>query len=60
MNPLDSTQVSSVPRRRHALIRWLPPALMLSLAPLFGAGQLAVVNAASGDRTISGGQVTCT
>ena len=40
-------------------LRTLAPALLLSLAPLLGAGQAAVVNA-DGTCTTSGAQVTCT
>jgi hypothetical protein len=53
MNPLDPTQ-------RLSLVRRMAPVLLLSLAPLLGAGLPAVVNAASGDCTTSGGQISCT
>jgi Glycine rich protein len=63
MNPFGLThtrQLRSVLRRPLASLRKLAPALLLSLAPLLGAGQTAVVNAASGDCTTSGSQVSCT
>src|SRR5207253_1088071 len=63
MNPLDLTHalpIQRAPRRRLASLRKLAPALLLSLAPLLGTGQTAVVHAASGDCTTSGSQITCT
>jgi Glycine rich protein len=62
MKPLDLTDtrpLRSALRRRLASLRKLAPALLLSLAPLLGASQPAVVNA-DGTCTTSGSQVTCT
>ena len=63
MKPLDLTDtrpLRSALRRPLASLRKLAPALLLSLAPLLGAGETAVVNAASGDCTTSRSQVICT
>jgi hypothetical protein len=63
MKPLGLTNarpLRSTLGRPLASLRKLAPALLLSLAPLLGAGQTAVVHAASGDCTTSGSQVTCT
>jgi hypothetical protein len=63
MNPLDLTETrpsQRSARRTLSLVRRLAPALLLSLAPVLGAGQPAVVHAASGDCTPSGSQISCT
>jgi hypothetical protein len=62
MNPLGLSQahpIQRAPRRMLALLRALAPTLLLSLAPLLGAGQTSVANADS-TCTPSSGQVTCT
>jgi hypothetical protein len=62
MNALDPTGIGPTrqsSRRSFSRVRRLAPALLLSLAPLLGAGQPAVVHA-DGTCTPSGNQVTCT